>query len=188
MDATRQGDVTELLLAWRSGSNEALNELMPLVYSELRAMARRRLGAERPDHTFQPTDLICEAYLRLFGTRQVTWQNRAHFFALAAQLMRRVLIEHARKRRAAKRVAATVTLDGNKGRAKPMRVDVIAVHEALEELESMDPWQCKIVELRCFGGLSTGETAEALGLSPATIKREWRTARAWLWHTLKSTK
>ena len=181
MDDSNRGDVTQLLLAWKSGNNEALDQLIPIVYSELRGLARLQLRGERPNHSLQPTALTHEAFLRLFGTRYVGWQNRTHFFAVAAQLMRRVLVEHARKRRTAKRGASItrITLDEGAVRTKPVDVDVIALHDALTELEALDPRQSRIVELKYFGGLDTEETAEVLGISPTTVKREWRVAKTW---------
>ena len=183
MTTPSRANITGLLVAWKAGSNEALDELIPIVYSELRRLARYQLRGERPGHTLEPTALTHEAFLRLFGTRQVSWQNRAHFFAVAAQLMRRVLVEHARKRAATKRGGSItrITLDEARAPAEPANlVDIIALHEALTELETVDPRQCRIVELRYFGGLDTDETAEVLGLSPRTVKRDWRVAKIWL--------
>ena len=188
MGASSPGDVTALLVAWKDGSPEALEELTPIVYSELRRLARNHLRGERRDHSLQPTALTHEAFLRLFGTRKVEWQNRAHFFAVASQLMRRVLVEHARKRGAAKRGAGAtrVTLGDVDAPTTSVDVDVIAVHDALDQLEAIDSRQSRIVELRYFGGLSTEEVAEVLGVSPATVKREWRVAKLWLRRALEA--
>ena len=182
MDDSKQGEVTGLLVAWKNGSPEALDELIPIVYGELRNLARHQLRGERPDHSLQPTALTHEAFLRLFGTRQVSWQNRAHFFAVASQLMRRILVEHARKRGAAKRAgsATRVILDEAQTPAESVEVDVIALHEALTKLEEVDPRQSRIVELKYFGGLNNEETAEVLSISLATVKRDWSVARLWL--------
>ena len=188
LGASSPGDVTALLLAWKDGSSEALDELTPIVYSELRTLARHHLRGERRDHSLQPTALTHEAFLRLFGTRKVEWQNRAHFFAVASQLMRRVLVEHARKQGAAKRGAGAtrVTLGDAEGPTTSVDVDVVALHEALDRLEAIDSRQSRIVELRYFGGLSTEEVAEVLGVSPATVKREWRVAKLWLRRALEA--
>lgn len=181
MSAPR-GGVTELLLAWRDGSDQALDELVPIVYSELRRLAADFLRREKQGHTLQPTALTHEVFLRLVGYRRVGWQNRAHFFAVAAQVMRRILVEHARKGRAAKRwgSATRVSLEDAHAPIQSQDVDLIALHEALRRLESLDPRQCRVVELRYFGGLSADETAEVLRVSPATVKRDWRVAKLWL--------
>lgn len=192
MSETRAGgDVTKLLLKWRGGDEAALALLLPLVYDELRALARRHLRGERSSHTLQKTALVHEAFLRMVDQRQVDWQSRAQFIGIASQMMRRVLVDHARKRSAAKRGSgaahldlATVFPDDDDGAAAPAAaaadVDVAAVHEALERLEVLDAQQGKLVELRFFGGLSIQEAAEVMGVSPATAKREWAVARAWL--------
>jgi RNA polymerase sigma factor (TIGR02999 family) len=187
MDTTRQGDVTGLLVAWRNGSSEALDELIPIVYGELRRVAGQQLRGERPDHSLQPTALTHEAFLRLLGTRRVGWQNRAHFFAVASQLMRRILVEHARRRQTAKRGGAPtrVTLDEADAPIESVDVDIVALHEALLALKDLDPRQARIVELRYFGGLSMEEAAEILGVSPATVKRDWRVAKLWLRRALE---
>ena len=158
---------------------------MAAVYAELHQQAARAMGRETPDHTLQATALVSEAYLRLIDQSRVQWRNRAHFFGVAAQLMRRILVDHARGRLAAKRGGGVrqLTLDGaDPAGASPNdeAVDVLALHEALERLAALDPGQARIVELRYFGGMTIEDTAEALGLSPATIKREWAVARAWL--------
>ena len=188
MSTTDRPDITGLLVAWKKGDDEALEELIPVVYSELRRLARYQLRGERAGHSLQPTALTHEAFLRLFGTRQVSWQNRAHFFAVASQLMRRVLVEHARKRSATKRGGSVtrVTLDEAKTPAEAEDLDILALHEALTQLEKIDPRQCRIVELRYFGGLDTEETAEVLDLSPSTVKRDWRVAKIWLRRALES--
>jgi RNA polymerase sigma factor (TIGR02999 family) len=172
-------EVTALLRDWSGGDRTALERLMPLVYGELRRLAASYLRAERPDHTLQPTALVHEAYLRLIDQRGVNWQNRAHFFGIAAQMMRRILVDHARRRQAAKRDASTLRLrtSNDDGARDP---EVLALDAALSGLESLDARQAHIVELRFFGGLTVEETAEVAGVSPATVKREWRTARAWL--------
>jgi RNA polymerase sigma factor (TIGR02999 family) len=181
--ATPKHDVTRLLRAWSDGDQHALNDLMPAVYAEVKKLARSYLRRERSDHTLQTTALVNEAYLRLVDQRQVRWNNRAHFFGIAAQMMRRVLVDHARSRKADKRGRgeARVVLDeAMEIAATPQNVDVLALDEALKELEALDPRQAQIVELRFFSGLSIEETAEVTSLSPATIKREWAAARAWL--------
>ena len=182
-DATQ--DVTQLLLGWSVGDRAAGDALMAAVYAELHNQAARAMRRETPQHTLQATALVSEAYLRLIDQRRVQWRNRAHFFGVAAQLMRRILVDHARGRHAAKRGGGMcqVTLDGVGSRADMPdegAVDVIVLDEALERLAAMDPQQARIVELRYFGGLTIEDTAEALDVSPATIKREWAIARAWL--------
>jgi len=174
-------DLTALLRDASEGDQNALDRLMPLVYGELRKIAASYLRQERKDHTLQPTALVHEAYLRLTHQKDVAWQNRAHFFGIAAQMMRRILVDHARKRQAAKRDAsawkvATAEVDDGAESAP----ELLALDRALEELEKIDPQQAKIVELRFFGGLTVEETAEVAGISPRTVKREWRTAKAWL--------
>jgi RNA polymerase sigma factor (TIGR02999 family) len=181
--AAPKDDVTRLLRAWSDGDEQALNDLMPAVYSEVRKLARSYLRRERPDHTLQATALVNEAYLRLIDQKQVRWNNRAHFFGIAAQMMRRVLVDHARGHNAEKRGSgeAPVVLDeALEIAANAQNVDVIAVDEALAVLAKLDERQARIVELRFFAGLGIEETAEVIGLSPATVKREWAAARAWL--------
>jgi RNA polymerase sigma factor (TIGR02999 family) len=173
-------DLTALLKEWSGGDRKALDQLMPFVYEELRKLAASYLREERPNHTLQPTALVNEAYLRLTGQKNVTWQNRAHFFGIAAQMMRRILVDHARKRQAAKRDAsawkvATAEIDGSDNAP-----ELLALDRALEELEQLDPQQARVVELRFFAGLTVEETAEVAGISPRTVKRDWRTAKAWL--------
>src|SRR5256714_5114698 len=179
--------ITELLIEWGNGDRAALDRLTPLVYDELRRMARTYLRGERPDHTLQATALVNEAYVRLVDQHSVSWQNRAHFFGIASQEMRRILVNHAVARRTAKRGggAQKLSLDEAVGLADGREVELIALDEALKELEKLDARQNRIVELRYFGGLSIKETAEVLDLSPATVKREWSTARLWLRRQLK---
>ncbi len=180
-------DVSQLLLAWRNGDQQALDQLMPLVYDELRRLAAAYLRREQPGHTLQTTALVHEAYLRLVDQTRADWQNRAQFFGVAAQLMRRILVDHARTRQAAKRGSGALRLSLNEvaGRAQEKAAEVIALDDALAELAVFDPQQSRIVELRYFAGLSIAETAEVLGISPATVKREWHTAKAWLYNQLK---
>jgi RNA polymerase sigma factor (TIGR02999 family) len=180
-------DITQLLIAWNSGDRTARDELMPLVYDELRRLARAYLRRERPNHTLQPTALVHEAYLRLVDQSQVNWQNRSHFFGIAARLMRQILINHAEARHAAKRggSAERLSLSAVDRFADKQEIDMIALNEALKNLECVDPIQCHIVELRFFGGLTIEEVAEVTGVSPATVKREWSTARAWLRRELR---
>lgn len=175
--------VTDLLQAWASGNQAALDELLPLVYDELRRQARRLMRAQPAGHTLQTTALVHEAYLRLVGQSHVEWQGRAHFLGVAAKAMRSVLVDHARARRAAKRggSARTITLGDGGGIAGPQSsVDVLALDEALERLAELDPRKGRLVELRYFGGLGIEEAAVVLGVSPATVKRDWATSRAWL--------
>lgn len=175
-------DVTRLLQAWSGGDRDALEQLMPAVYQEVRRLARSYLRRERPDHTLQATALVNEAYMRLIDQRAVKWQNRAHFFGIAAQIMRRILVDHARMRQADKRGSgqAAVLLDEALEVASGRNLDVVALHDALTTLADLDERQARIVELRFFGGLSIEEAAEVMQLSPATIKRELAAARAWL--------
>ena len=182
-DSAPPPDVTALLLAWRSGDAGAGERLLPAVYAELHRQAERAMRRENGEHTLQATALIHEAYLRLVDQRRVEWRNRAHFFGIAAQTMRRVLVDHARGRLAEKRGGAMqrVTLgDVGAGPSDDSALDVLALHEALERLAALDPDQARLVELRYFGGLGIEETAEALGVSSSTVKREWAVARAWL--------
>jgi len=175
------GDVTELLLAAEGGAPDAVSKLMPVVYAELKQLAAGYLRAERADHTLQTTGLVHEAYLKLVDQRRTTWQNRSHFFGIAAQAMRRILVDHARKRRAAKRDAGrAVTLDDELVGVPSDTEEVLAVDQALERLAMLDPRQSRIVELRYFAGLSVEEVGEALEISPATVKRDWTSAKAWL--------
>lgn len=183
-------DVTQLLVAWGAGDPSAGDKLLPIVYAELHRRAAAAMRREDDGHTLQPTALVHEAYLRLVDQRAVEWRNRAQFYGVAAQTMRRILIDHAREHLAAKRGggARQVTLSGVEAPAdSDSTVDVLALHEALERLAALDARQARLVELRYFGGLSIEETAEALNVSPATVKREWATARAWLKREMAST-
>jgi RNA polymerase sigma factor (TIGR02999 family) len=182
----RPEDLTDLLQAWTRGDPHALETLAPLVHHELRRMAQRLLAGEREDLRWQPTELINESYLRLIGWRAVEWQNRAHFFAAAAGMMRRILVDAARTRRAAKRGAgkAPLPLDGIDIAATEADVDILALEEALTALSAVDPRPGKVVEMRFFGGFSVEETAEALDVSVRTVINDWNTARAWLYHRL----
>jgi RNA polymerase sigma factor (TIGR02999 family) len=178
--------VTQLLAKWRAGDEKALEDLVPLVYDELRRMAHRYLRGERPNHTLQSTALVHEAYIRLVKQREKDFENRAHFFAISAQLMRQILVEYARGRRTAKRdVERNVTLEDTLNLVKRKSVDLIALDDALNGLAALDPQQSRIVELRFFGGLSIEETSDVLGISAATVKRYWTTARVWLDHEIR---
>ena len=181
------GDVTRLLLAWSNGNRDVLEDLIPVVYGELRRIAARYFRHERPDQTLQPTALVHEAYFKLIDQDHARWQNRAQFFGVAAQLMRRILVDHARARVAAKRGGGMtpITLVDVADASSPRGVDVIALDDALTRLTSLYPEQGRLVELRYFGGLTIEETGEAMGISPATVKRQWMVARAWLLHDLK---
>jgi len=174
--------VTELLSRWSQGDAAARDELVPLVYDELRRIARRCLAGQRSDHTLQPTALVHEAYLRLVLRNSPNWQDRVHFFALAAQMMRQILVDHARRHTAAKRGggAITLVLDETVALRERASLDLLALDSAMKRLAALDARQCQIVELRFFGGLSIEETAEVVDISPATTKREWATARVWL--------
>jgi RNA polymerase sigma factor (TIGR02999 family) len=175
--------VTDLLQAWASGDQAALDELLPLVYDDLRRQARRYMRAQPAGHTLQTTALVHEAYLRLVGQSSVEWKGRAHFFGVASKAMRSILVDHARARNAAKRggSARAITLDDAGGIAGPQAsVDVLALDEALGRLAELDARKSRLVELRYFGELGVDEAAAVLGVSPATVKREWTTARAWL--------
>lgn len=179
-------DVTQLLQNWRGGDDEALNKLMPMVYDELRRIASAYLRREREGHTLQTAALVNEVYLRLVDQTHAGWKNRAQFFGVAAQIMRRILVDHAREHRAAKRGSGEtkLALDEAINIVGKQDVDVLALDDALQELARFDPRQSRIVELRYFGGLEIDETAEALDISPATVKREWNSARAWLFNQL----
>jgi RNA polymerase sigma factor (TIGR02999 family) len=180
------GAVSRLLQAWADGDLQARDDLMPVVYRELRRRAGAYLRRERQDHTLQPTALVHEAFMRLVGQERVAWQNRAHFFAIASQMMRRILVDHAREHQAAKRPGAgvKVMLDDRIGAAQPRACEVIDLDQALAELTRIDPRQGQIVELRYFGGLSEQEVAEVLSISRTTVTREWQTARAWLYRRI----
>jgi len=180
-------DVTQLLVSWSMGNQAALDELMPLVYGELHRLAAAYLRRERPDHTLQSTALVHEAFLKLVNQREVEWRNRAHFYGIAAQMIRRILVDYARSHHAEKRGSGAVKLALDEALAVPQQntdLDLLGLNDALERLAEMDPRQNRIVELRFFAGLSIEETAEVMQLSPATIKREWNSARAWLFREL----
>ena len=179
---TTPATITQLLIRWRSGDQAALHELLPQVYDELRRLADYYLHQERPEHTLQPSDLVHETYLRLVNEQAIDWQDRAHFFGIAAVRMRHILVEHARSRQAAKRGGGEYRLSLSKANqlAEKRDVNLLALDDALQRLEAMDQQKSRIVELRYFGGLTIEETAEALRVSPATIKRDWSMARAWL--------
>jgi RNA polymerase sigma factor (TIGR02999 family) len=185
VDSAQEG-VTQLLASWSKGDRGALERLTPLVYGELKRLAGRYLRRERPGHTLQATALVHEAFLRLVDQRNVEWQNRAHFFGVAAQLIRRILVDHARGRMAAKRGANAVKLSLEDVVETPRQrpLDLVALDDALDALAKMDPQQSRIVELRFFAGLSIEETAEVLRISPATVKRDWTAAKAWLYRDL----
>jgi len=180
-------DVTGLLQAWSEGDPEAAEKLIPLVYDELRRQATRHLRRERRNHTLRPTALVHEAYMRLVGQRQAVWKSRTQFFAVAAQMMRRVLVDHARRHRAAKRAGSLcrVTLDEGVASYEPRDLDLVALEDALTELAALDPGKARMVELRFFGGLNLEDAAEVLGVSAATVTREWRMARAWLYRRMQ---
>jgi RNA polymerase sigma-70 factor (ECF subfamily) len=175
-------DVTQILQEVSGGDREAPARLMPLVYDELRRLADHYLRGERPDHTLQPTALVHEAYLKLIDQTRVDWQNRAHFFGVAAQLMRRILVDHARRHQAEKRggFRQKLTLDEAVDYSQTRDVDLVKLDDALTALAKFDARQSRIVELRFFGGLTIEETAEAIGISPATVKVDWSMAKAWL--------
>ena len=176
------GKISDLLRKWSDGDDDVLDELTPLVYAELRRMARGFLRFERPGHTLQPTALTHEAFLRLVDQQRVNWESRTHFFAIAARLMRRILVDHARARQAKKRAPTKVPV----GDGTPLDVvDVLALHCALERLEAKDPEQGRLVELRYFGGLTIEETSRVMKVSPATVKREWSLAKRWLRRELR---
>lgn len=179
---TSRPDVTALLSAWGRGNSNALNELLPLVYAELRRIAAGQLRREAMGHTLQPTALVHEVYLRLIDQRHVDWRDRAHFFGVAARVMRRILVDHARRHRASKRGGGllTVSIDQAKEPIAPGGVPLLALDQALERLAALDEDLARIVELRAFGGLTIDEAACVLEVSPTTAKREWRTAKAWL--------
>jgi RNA polymerase sigma factor (TIGR02999 family) len=174
--------ITELLLKWSGGDPTALEQLMPLVYDELRRLATRYLRRERANHSLQPTALVNEAYLRLVDQQKVEWQSRAQFYGLAARVMRNILVDHARSRQAAKRGGEQfqVSFDGDHQGIVDTEIEFLAVHEALERLATFDAQKAEIVELRFFGGLSIEETAEVVGIGHATVERDWKLARAWL--------
>jgi len=184
-----RGGVTELLSRWNEGDLAARDALIPLVYDELRRVAKKNLAGQRSDHTLQATALVHEAYLRLVNRKGANWQGRTHFFALAAQMMRQILVDHARMHSAAKRGGGAVTLlleDDMAGEAG-INLDLIGLDKAMKRLASLDARQSQIVELRFFGGLSIEEAARVVDISPATAKREWATARVWLHHAMETS-
>ena len=188
MTTPSRQDVTDLLVEWCKGDQEALNQLMPLVYDELRRVASRHLRHERPGHTLQTTALVHEAYLKLVDRKNICWENRVQFFAAAAQVMRHILVDHARSRRALKRGGENLrlSLDEAKVSSAKKDSDLLNVNEALNHLAVMDLQQSRVVELRVFGGLTVEETAEALQISPRTVKREWSMAKAWLHRQIRN--
>ena len=181
-----KGDVTQLLVSWSNGDQHAAESLIPLVYGELRRLASAYLRRERADHTLQSTALVHEAFMRLVDQRGVHWKSRAHFYGIAAQMIRRILVDHARNRHAGKRGSGAVklALDDARGLAVPQELNLLRLDDALNELAALDERQSRVVELRFFTGLSIEETAEVLKLSPATVKREWSSARAWLFREM----
>lgn len=183
-------EVTQLLQAWSDGNQEALDKLAPLVYEELHRLARHYMSGERVGHTLQTTELVDEAYVRLIDWKNVRWQNRAHFFGVAAQMMRRILVDIARSRQYAKRggEACRVSLSEAADVSPERGEDFIALDEALQSLAVIDPRKSRIVELRFFGGLSVNETAEVMKVSPRTVMREWSLAQAWLYRELSGVK
>jgi RNA polymerase sigma factor (TIGR02999 family) len=183
-------DVTQLLIRLTDGNTQVLDDLLPLIYGELRQLANRYLRRERSDHTLQPTALVHEAYLKLVDQKNVRWQNRAHFFGVAANMMRRILVDHARKHTADKRGGDAEVLPLEEEilvvSSDEKSMELLALDEALENLAKIDEQKSRIVELRYFGGLSVEETAEVLGVSPITVKRQWRMAKAWLYGQISS--
>jgi RNA polymerase sigma factor (TIGR02999 family) len=179
--------VTELLVDWSKGDQEALNKLIPLVYDELHKLASRYLRRERPDHTLQTTALVHEAYIKLVDQKDANWQNRLQFFGVAAQLMRRILVDYARRRRASKRGGSyyKLSLDEAIVSSEEKDAELLALDEALDRLSAIDPQQSRVVELRIFAGLTLEETAQALNISPRTVRREWSMAKAWLRKEIK---
>jgi len=185
-DETQQ-EITARLIAWNGGDAAALDDVINAVYRELRRMADRYLRMEHPEHSLQPTALVHEAYLRLIDQTQVNWQNRAHFFGVAAQMMRRILVDHARTKQREKRggSARTLSLDEVLDVGKGRPADLVALDEALEGLTGIDPRKGRVVEMRFFGGLSVEETAAVLDVSPQTVMRDWKLAKAWLYQEIK---
>jgi RNA polymerase sigma factor (TIGR02999 family) len=181
-------EVTQLLVAWSEGDPAALDRLMPLVYAELRRMARRHMRQERPGHTLQTTALVHEAYLRLVNQERARWKDRTHFFAIAAQLMRRILVDHVRKRHNPKRGgdATRLSLEQAATVSRERAAEVVALDDALKSLAAVDERKSRVVELRFFGGMSIEETAHVLGVSPGTVMREWTLAKAWLQREVRS--
>jgi len=185
---TTSQPVSELLAKWMAGDEESLQRLLPLVYNELRRLAHNHLRKERPDHTLQSTALVHEAYLCLMKQPQMDFENRAHFFAVCSQLMRQILVQYARRRNAAKRDGGyKLTLDESIAPARSRSVNLLALDDALNQLAKVDSQQCRIVELRFFTGLSIEETSQVLDVSPATVKRDWNTAKLWLYNQIRRT-
>lgn len=188
MPETSSLRLTELLAKWQAGDQESLGRLLPAVYNELRRLAHYHLRKERPNHTLQSTALVHEAYLRLIKQDPIRFESREHFFAVAAHLMRQILVDYARQRNAAKRDGGyALELDETIAFRKPRSVDLLALDEALNGLSRLDPQQCQVVELRFFAGLSIEETSRALGISPATVKRDWAMAKVWLHREMRGT-
>ena len=188
MDEASPNEITEQLIAWSKGDDAALEQLIPAVYQELRRMADHYLRGEDSGHSLQPTALVHEAYLRLIDQTKVEWQNRAHFFGVAAQMMRRILIDHAKAKHRVKRggTAVKVMLDENVNFTQERASELLALDDALQSLARMDERKSRIVELRYFGGLTVEETAEVLGISDKTVMRDWNLAKAWLYRELTS--
>ncbi len=188
---SRQNEITELLTAWSSGNQAALDKLLPIVYQELRRLASKKLRSQRAGDSLQPTALVHEAYLKLINCQDVKWQNRAHFFGVAAQIMRNILVDHTRTQLAAKRGGGNkISLEDldelSEDQQRENEIDLIALDDALIKLAQLDPQQSRIVELRYFGGLTIEEAAEVLHISPATIKREWALAKSWLFREINN--
>ena len=188
MTTISQTGVTDLLVHWSEGDQEALNKLIPLVYDELHKLASRYLRRERRDHTLQTTAVVHEAYLKLVNQRDANFENRLHFFAVAAQIMRRILVDYARRHHASKRGGDLykLSLDEALVTSEEKGADLLAIDEALDRLAAIDPRQSRVVELRIFAGLTLEETAQALNISPSTVRREWSTAKAWLHRQIKN--
>lgn len=186
MEQDPPSEVSLLLQDWRNGDREALDALLPLVYKELRRLAHFQLQKERPDHTLQSAALVHEAYLRLIGLNNPQWESRTHFFAIAAQLMRQILVDYARRHRAAKRGRSVckLSLEDAKVASRGRDVDVVALDDALNSLAKIDPRQSRVVELRFFAGLSLNEISQAMEIAPATVQRDWTAARAWLYREI----
>ncbi|MCP4898669.1 MAG: sigma-70 family RNA polymerase sigma factor [bacterium] len=178
-------EVTQLLRAWSDGNEDALDELWPLVYADLKALAGSFMRNERPDHTLQATALVNEAYLRLVDQDSVTWKDRGHFFAIAAKMMRRILVDHARRRASQKRNGDVVPIENDSTFMKSDGADLVAIDEALSSFETVDPERAKVVELRFFAGLTNDETARVLECSEKTVRRHWQVARLWLYREIK---
>jgi len=190
MQPPSTSEATRLLKDWSNGESTALDQLMPIVYAELRAIAARYLRRERPDHTLQPTALVNEAYLRLIDQKHVDWQNRAHFVGVAAQMMRRILVDHAKSHHRAKRGggALRVTLDEEIAVSEERATDLVELDEALTALEAFDERKSRVVEMKYFGGLSVEETAEVLNVSVITVARDWKLAKAWLYTNINDNR